>query len=133
MQSNNALIVDDDASICDLISKCALRAGLRPTVVYSSRAFKEAHDEVSPAVITIDVVMPDEDGIELLQWLAARDCRARILIVSGYDPLYSHAAFNIGKVRGLDVIAVPKPFSVEDLVSKMSSAISVPTRSPVAC
>jgi response regulator of citrate/malate metabolism len=60
--------------------------------------------------------MPDEDGIELIQWLVSQGCRARIVIASGFDPTYAKSAKILAEMGGkLNVAVLRKPVKLEDL------------------
>ena len=78
-----------------------------------ARDFKKAYETPEPAVIVLDVVMPDVDGIELVQWLAAMSCKAKVIIVTGYNPHYAEIAREIGALRGLErVETFTKPLDI---------------------
>lgn len=67
-------------------------------------------------VIVMDVVMPEVDGIELVQWLAQEKCQAKILIVTGYNPHYADAAKRLVSAGDLpSVQTLTKPISLADL------------------
>jgi YesN/AraC family two-component response regulator len=63
----------------------------------------------------LDIIMPDVDGIELVQWLGERNCQAKVIVVTGYNPLYSEAAGPLGEAQGLTVTTLLKPVSLADL------------------
>ena len=58
--------------------------------------------------------MPDVDGIEILRWLSNSGSNARVLILSGGDPLFTKVAERIGEAANLDVRTLVKPFSLSD-------------------
>ena len=77
--------------------------------------FKGAYAEFKPDVIVLDMVMPDIEGIGLLQWLAEQNCTARILVVAGYNPYYGKMVLGLSEVRGLKVETHSKPISLATL------------------
>jgi CheY-like chemotaxis protein len=83
--------------------------------------FAEIYESFAPTVIVMDVVMPEVDGIELVQWLAQEKCRAKILIVTGYNPHYADAAKRLVSAGDLpSVETLTKPISLADLRAALS-------------
>ncbi len=82
--------------------------------------FKGAYAEFKPDVIVLDMVMPDIEGIGLLQWLAEQNCTARILVVAGYNPYYGKMALGLGEVWRLRVETHQKPISPATLRGALS-------------
>lgn len=124
------LIVDDDRDMAAFMGRVGASAGYDVGTADSAEAFKLALAEVKPAVIILDLTMPDTDGIELLNYLAEARTRARILIVSGYDEGIRRMAHNIGVARGLDMAGVvAKPVGAAEL-RVMLEQLRLELRSP---
>jgi EAL domain-containing protein (putative c-di-GMP-specific phosphodiesterase class I) len=91
-------------------------SGVGVRIVSSPEPFFRTIDEWHPTHIALDLVMPEMDGIEVLVQLAARACRAKIIISSGMGSRVLDAAHRSASARGLDVIGVlAKPFSAAAL------------------
>ena len=65
--------------------------------------------------MTLDIVMPDDNGLEVLKKLRAVDSRARIVIVSG---LHQDALLQEAMARGASSYVV-KPFTAEALLGAL--------------
>jgi CheY-like chemotaxis protein len=115
MSTRRLLVIDDEAEFREIVSQVA--TGLGYEVVSTGRAdeFKTAYDAAPPTAIVLDMIMPDVDGIELVRWLADRNCPAKVLVVTGYNPLYRDAAGALGSAQGLTVATLQKPVSLADL------------------
>ena len=77
------LVTDDAAIIRAKIKEIALNAGW--TIVAEARNGKEAVDlytEHRPAVVTVDLVMPEYDGIYALREILTLDPNAKVIVVS---------------------------------------------------
>ena len=110
------LIVDDDSAIADVIHEIATSKGLAVRIVTQPRDFAAACSEFSPDVITLDLLMPELDGIEVLTYLGKHNCRARIILLSGAEDALLSAAQRIGVAGGLRIDAVlAKPMQIGEL------------------
>jgi DNA-binding NtrC family response regulator len=110
------LIVDDEEQFADFVSNVAEDIGLRPVVSTKAEDFKQRYAEERVCGIVMDVVMPDTDGIELVQWLGDKHCPAPIVVVSGYDPSYTRMLRTIGESKGLLFHKVlTKPVDLDEL------------------
>ena len=67
-------------------------------------------------MVLVDLIMPDIEGMELVQWLAERETSAPIILVTGYAPEYVALAKLLAEGRGLDSVVTPtKPIKVATL------------------
>ena len=103
MHTGNVLIVDDDADIREMICLFVPRLGLEPTAVASGAAFRAAYERKTPDVVVFDIVLPGENGIDLLRWLAARGCRARVVVISGLASIHGPEARRVAEEVGIDI------------------------------
>ena len=101
MTANRLLIVDDNKAVGELVREVVAGAGREVQVTSSGRAFKLRYDTFKPDTVIIDLVMPDIDGIELVQWVAAHETPARVIVATGYSPEYASLAKKLGEARGL--------------------------------
>ncbi len=114
------LVVDDEPDFADFVKRTAEGLGYEASALSDPNLFKDAYAEFAPDVIVLDMVMPDIEGIELVQWLAEQNCTARILVVTGYNPYYGKMALGLGEVRGLKVETHQKPISLATLRDALS-------------
>ncbi len=111
------LVVEDEAEV----RKVAAELGFEVEVTTGAMAFKKAYDAFDPAVIVLDVVMPETDGIELMQWLAGRGCSAHLVVVTGYTPKYAELARKLGEASGMQsIVSLTKPVKLAALRAALS-------------
>ena len=68
-------------------------------------------------------MMPDMDGIEVLRYLAGRECDASIVIMSGHNGAMLGRAERLGAGLGLRIAgSLRKPFRLKDLRTALSGA-----------
>jgi len=114
--ADHILVVDDHRDFGEFVQRVAEKAGFAVTVVQSGDAFRAAYPHVLPGIICLDIVMPQEDGIELINWLTKQRSRSAIYIITGHDPKFARAAVEIGRIRGLNIAGVlQKPVSLTTL------------------
>ena len=121
MTDRKVLVIDDQPQIGDFIRNVAERLGFDVMVTSEPNAFKAGYDEFRPDIIVLDVVMPEQDGIELIRYLADRGCNSRLIIVSGYNSLYLKSSRVLAEDLGLpSVMALAKPIELEALEAALS-------------
>jgi len=102
--TGTALVIDDDENACDLLARSLAREGFRVLSARSGEAGLQVAREQRPDVITLDVLMPGQDGWSVLQRLKSDPEVGRIpvVIVSMLE------GGDIGRVLGAaDVLAKP--------------------------
>jgi EAL domain-containing protein (putative c-di-GMP-specific phosphodiesterase class I)/FixJ family two-component response regulator len=110
------LILEDDPSVGNIIRTIAISSGLEARVLLHSEGLFHALNEWQPTHIVLDLVMPEMDGVQVLVELAARQCSAKIIIISGMGNRVLNAAGREANEHGLHVIGVlAKPFSAAAL------------------
>ncbi len=117
MCSKRLLVVDDEPGFGEFARKVATNLGYEVEVTIGGPAFKERFESFRPDVALIDIVMPDIDGVELVQWLAKRGAQSLLLIVmTGYSSDYARHTKMLGEAMGLDSICIlTKPVAVATL------------------
>lgn len=113
------LAVDDEPSLTDLM-KMALRYegwDVR-TAASGEQALTEARD-FRPDVVVLDVMLPDLDGMSVLQRLRSAGDDVPVLFLTAKDSLDDRIA---GLTAGGDDY-VTKPFSLEEVVARLRGLI----------
>jgi CheY-like chemotaxis protein len=114
--NDRLLVIDDEAQIARIIVDVAVELGFDVRAASDVAAFKATYEHFSPAAIVMDILMPGEDGIELLKYLASRGCRSRIVILSGGGAEIRRMAKELGEAYRLNVVAnLRKPIRIAEL------------------
>jgi EAL domain-containing protein (putative c-di-GMP-specific phosphodiesterase class I) len=116
MANRSILILDDDAAVGQTIQWIAESLGFAAEFVTRPEEFFRRLERMSPDIITIDLVMPDLDGVEIMRLLAERKSRAKIVISSGMGTRVLEAAQRSASEHGLSIAGIiSKPISKEAL------------------
>jgi EAL domain-containing protein (putative c-di-GMP-specific phosphodiesterase class I)/CheY-like chemotaxis protein len=113
--ADKVLVIDDDIIVCELVSALAGTMGLNCDTTKDPANFLE---RVTPetSLILLDLMMPGMDGIEVLRMLGERQCKARILLMSGMDKRVLETAERLAHSLGLAVVGhLQKPFPLPEL------------------
>ncbi|MGH7740084.1 MAG: response regulator [bacterium] len=118
------LVVDDEVEFTRLIQKSLVPLGYRvdrATSATQAIALQRGH---SYDLALLDIRMPEMTGLELLQYLKARDKKMFVIIMTAYG------SFSIGieslRQGACDYLA--KPFTLASLKSKVKDALRRRTR-----
>jgi two-component system OmpR family response regulator len=109
------LVVDDEPNITELVAMALRYEGFTVKTAATGRGAVTAVSQFSPALVILDVMLPDIDGLEVLKRLNATGHKVPIIFLTAKDATED-------KVHGLTVGGddyVTKPFSVEELVARV--------------
>jgi DNA-binding response OmpR family regulator len=110
------LAVDDDDSILPIIAEVGAGLGFEVETLLDSSRFMTTYVRVKPHVLTLDLMMPDMDGIEIIRWLSDIGSSTRVVILSGGHPTYVRLSDRLAQARGvLHAVQLRKPFALADL------------------
>ncbi|MEQ8397596.1 response regulator [Thalassobaculum sp.] len=117
------LVVDDQEEMAELVCDVAGMVGFKAEAVTSVRDLFKKFEVAMPDVIVLDLIMPDIDGLELIQKLSRTGSRSKLIIMSGYQSSYLRAAEILADGLGLTTIGViRKPASISDLELQCETA-----------
>lgn len=114
-------VVEDDENIRELVLYALNSTGFQGVGFENSAAFFQALEEELPALILLDIMLPDEDGLAILKKLKAlvytRDLPVIMLTAksSEYDRV-------LGFNMGVDDY-ISKPFSILELVARIKAVL----------
>jgi DNA-binding response OmpR family regulator len=113
------LLVDDDAAIRRSVATGLELEGFTVVPASGGRAALEAAERISPAVILLDLTMPDLDGLAVLERLRARGDDGPVCVLSARDEVDD-------RVRGLQAGAddyIVKPFAMEEVTARLQALL----------
>jgi DNA-binding NtrC family response regulator len=115
------LAVDDSADSADLVARVATRCGFEAQATSDPTRVRALVTSWKPEVLTLDLCMPEADGIDLLLVLAETGFNGRLVIISGQDSWFRKAASRLAETRGLKVVDdLQKPVNIAALRELLS-------------
>jgi two-component system response regulator TrcR len=109
------LVVDDTDDILMLVKGVAQRMGFVTEPLNNTLRFMTVFVRFKPDIVVLDIVMPNIDGIEIIQWLTDVDYTGRVIIMSGYAD-YQRMAEAMGDANGrMSITSLAKPFRIAEL------------------
>jgi EAL domain-containing protein (putative c-di-GMP-specific phosphodiesterase class I)/CheY-like chemotaxis protein len=118
------VLIDDDRVVGEIVSALAKAMELQCDVTRTPEDFFE---RIGPdtTLILLDLVMPEMDGIEILRLLGERNCKARIVLMSGINIRVIETAKKLAQSLGLTVVGhLQKPFPITQLQDVLSANIA---------
>lgn len=126
------LAVDDNSDSAELIARVAAKLGYDARSLTEASKLERVLDEWMPNVLTLDLCMPEEDGISLLSLLMKSGFSGHLLIVSGQDDWFRKTASRLASARGLNVADdLCKPVdlrALRELLARLASATTAGER-----
>jgi DNA-binding response OmpR family regulator len=116
----SVLVVDDEPTIAEVVSRYLERAGYRTQVAADGAAAIEAAAESRPDLVVLDLMLPRIDGLEVMRRLREQD-HNRIAVI-----LLTARGEESDRVIGLRLGAddyVVKPFSPAELVARVDAVL----------
>lgn len=114
-------IVEDDKNILEIETFALKNAGFEVEGFDCAKDFYKRLDEKVPALVLLDIMLPDEDGLEIVKKLRTRSDSKLLPIL-----MVTAKTTEIDKVKGLDIGAddyMTKPFGVMELISRVKALL----------
>ncbi len=112
------LIADDDPFVSDVLAAFLRTAGYEPLIATNGREALAMFDLHQPALVMLDLVMPEMDGWEVCRQLRARS-KVPVIMLTGRSS-------ESEKVAGLELGAddyVTKPFTEPEVVARVRALL----------
>ncbi len=114
-------LVEDDDAIRELVTYTLRSTGLESRGFSHPSAFWRAMETELPSLVMLDIMLPEEDGLQMLQRLRTQPSTARIPVM-----MLTAKGSEYDKVLGLDAGAddyVPKPFGMMELMARVRALL----------
>lgn len=113
--------VEDDSSIREIQQYALQNSGFDVQGFSCGRELRQALEMKIPSLILLDIMLPGEDGLEILLSLRQSSATAHIPII-----MVTAKSTELDKVKGLDLGAddyMTKPFGIMELISRVKALL----------
>jgi len=107
------LLVDDDATLRETLSRALAARGFQVKVALSSQEAAALAVEDPPEFALVDLKLPDGSGLKLIPTLLRLDPHTRIVVLTGYGSI----ATAIDAIKLGATYYVSKPVDADDIVN----------------
>ncbi len=118
--NQDILVVDDEASVVEVVSLYLRREGFDVRTARDGRSALQAIQSHQPALVVLDLMLPEVDGLEILRQLRA-DPAADVPVI-----MLTARGQEVDRIYGLELGAddyVTKPFSPAELASRVKAVL----------
>ncbi len=127
MTSSTILLIDDDATLRELLSEQLHMAGYHTLGASDGVSGLQAATEAQPDLVILDVMMPGMDGWTVCERLRAKSMIPIILLTAKGEEIDKLRGFRLG----VDDY-VTKPFSFAEMVARVGAVLVRATHNPLS-
>ena len=114
-------VVEDDSNIREIESFALKNSGYTVVEFECAKDFYKKIAERIPKLILLDIMLPDDDGLNIVRKLRSNPETKRVPVI-----LVTAKTTEIDKVKGLDVGAddyLTKPFGIMELIARVNAIL----------
>ncbi|PDW01571.1 response regulator transcription factor [Candidatus Viridilinea mediisalina] len=115
------LVVDDDQEIARLVRAYLEQAGFHVTTAYDVATAQRELRTIQPALLVLDLMLPDQDGMELARMLRSDPTTANLPII-----MLTARVDDTDRIVGLELGAddyISKPFNPREVVARVRAVL----------
>src|SRR4249919_4364896 len=118
-ENRRILIIDDERPILMTLEALLGRHGYLPEVAGNATTGMRLLQSKSPALVLLDLQLPDADGLQMLEQIKADHPQTQVIILSAHDSLNNA----IESIKRGAYHFISKPYAPEELLSLVEKAL----------
>src|SRR5215469_3447417 len=118
--TGTVVIVDDDPSVREALSRLARSVGLDAKVMASVPDFLESGRPEGPTCVVLDVRLPGGSGLDVQRKLSAVNIHLPIIFITGHGDI----PMSVQAMKGGAIGFLTKPFREQDLLDAIRLGLS---------
>jgi DNA-binding NtrC family response regulator len=118
-ENRRILIIDDERSILLTLEALLGRHGYHPDVAANAATGMRLLQSKSPALVLLDLQLPDADGLHMLEQIKADHPETQVIILTAHDSLNNA----IESIKRGAYHFISKPYAPEELLSLVEKAL----------
>lgn len=120
------LLVDDEPALTNLVKMALHYEGWVVEIAHNGREALAKFERVNPDVLVLDIMLPDVDGLRILERVRQSDAYTPTLFLTARDSVMDRVT---GLTAGADDY-MTKPFSLEELVARLRGLLRRSSHQP---
>jgi DNA-binding response OmpR family regulator len=118
------LIIDDDRELVQTIREFLLDEGFTVEIACNGRDGIRLQNSSPFDLIITDIVMPEEDGLEVIMWVKKTYPNTKLIAISGGGYFDSRDYLLMAKELGASIVLC-KPFEIKSLTSGVKRLLNI--------
>jgi DNA-binding response OmpR family regulator len=118
------LIIDDDRELAQSIREILVEEGFRVDMASNGREGIRLQNTMPYELIITDIVMPEEDGLEVIMWVRKTHPNTKLIAISGGGYFDSRDYLLMAKELGAKIVLC-KPFEIKSLLSGVRRLLGI--------
>ena len=119
------LIVDDDARLTRIVALTANTLGISTVQVNDPRRALDSFIQFRPQVLILDIFMPEQDGIDVLNEVLLTGIPTRVVLTTGEGDEPLRVAQDAIRFHGMnEALVLHKPFRRAELVEVLGRLLA---------
>ena len=115
------LVIDDQTGITKVVELIARQLGLTVRSLNSSAEATETFIAFQPDVLMLDMIMPEKDGIDVLNEILLTGIPVKVVLTSGFSDSYLRLAEGVARFHeNPNVSVLRKPFRRDELIKLLT-------------
>ena len=120
MRTTDMLVVDDEIGIREVLQETLEDEGYTVCLAENAEQARNLRNQICPALVLLDIWMPDSDGITLLKaWAKNGQLSMPVIMMSGHGSI--DTAVEATKIGALDFLE--KPIPLQKLLTTVERAL----------
>ena len=115
----SVLVVDDEPTIAEIVSRYLERAGYQTTIAHDGAEALASAERGRPDLVVLDLMLPGVDGLEVMRRLREDEAPPGVILLTAKGEESDRV---IGLRQGADDYVV-KPFSPAELVARVDAVL----------
>jgi len=115
------LVIDDQTGVTKVVGLIARQLGLNTRTINDPSQATEELIAFKPDVVMLDMIMPEKDGIDVLNEILLTGIPVKVVLTSGFSDSYLRLAEGVAKFHANENVSIlRKPFRREELIKLLT-------------
>jgi two-component system, OmpR family, response regulator ResD len=115
------LMIDDQVGITRIVGVVARELGIEFKAINDSLAATELFLEYRPDTVIIDMIMPEKDGLDVLNEILTTGIPTQIVLTSGFGDGFLRLGTGLAAFHGTQLSILKKPFRRTELTELLKT------------